>query len=119
MTDFELQIYQVDARANDSAGHNGGMNKVQDLSKRANVCNSVISKDKIGGATPMVVFDGWEQSKVRKKRTATKSEVTAASIAPKPLLDDEGPDQLVQQKAHGWSRLVAAQGIRHGFIIHV
>lgn len=95
------------------------MNKAQDLSKRANVCNSVLSKDKISRAMPIAVFDGWEQSKVRKKRTAYKSEVTAARIAPKPLLDGEGPDHLVQQKTHGWSRFVTAQRIRHGFIIHV
>lgn len=93
------------------------MNRAQDLSKRANVCNSVLSNDKISRA--MLLFDGWEQSKVRKKRTASKFEVTAASIAPKPLLDGEGPDQLVQQKTHGWSRFVMAQKIRHGFIIHV
>ncbi|XP_068644195.1 uncharacterized protein [Aristolochia californica] len=106
----------MEARANALARPIASIDKDKDMFRLANGCSAMQSEEK-GWALATGTVEGWEKSKMRKKRSGIKSDISGSSASTKPLLDGErdlkrGIQQKLENDAR--ARLSTSQGFRSG-----
>ncbi|KAL0333744.1 UNVERIFIED_CONTAM: hypothetical protein Sangu_1530600 [Sesamum angustifolium] len=101
----------VDARASTPARPPGTMDKGSDVIKVSN-SSAVQGVDR----TLSVSLDGWENSRMKKKRTGIKANAAPSSVATKPVGGDREAKQSMQPRvtSKARSRLTDAYGFRSG-----
>ncbi|KAK4391828.1 hypothetical protein Sango_1960600 [Sesamum angolense] len=101
----------VDARASNPARPPGTMDKGSDVIKVSN-SSAVQGVDR----TLSVSLDGWENSRMKKKRTGIKANAAPSSVATKPVGGDREAKQSMQPRisSKARSRLTDAYGFRSG-----
>ncbi|XP_011078031.1 uncharacterized protein LOC105161884 isoform X1 [Sesamum indicum] len=101
----------VDARAGTPARLPGTMDKGSDVIKVSN-SSAVQGLDR----TLSVPLDGWENSRLKKKRTGIKPNAAPSSVATKPFGGDREAKQAMQPQvsSKARSRLTDAYGFRSG-----
>ncbi|KAL0315796.1 UNVERIFIED_CONTAM: hypothetical protein Sradi_5457800 [Sesamum radiatum] len=99
----------VDARASTPARPPGTMDKGSDVIKVSN-SSAVQGVDR----TLSVSLDGWENSRMKKKRTGIKANAAPCSVATKPVGGDREAKQSMQPRvtSKARSRLTDAYGFR-------
>ncbi|XP_010920810.2 LOW QUALITY PROTEIN: uncharacterized protein [Elaeis guineensis] len=86
---------QMDVRANGIARPSGPVNKDRDAIKPVN--GGVALSEEKGGALTNGV-DGWDKSKMKKKRSVIKSDVSTGAVLTRSLDADREPKRGIQQK---------------------
>ncbi|KAK4396886.1 hypothetical protein Sango_1525200 [Sesamum angolense] len=102
---------RTDIRANNPARPSGSVDKDRDVVRLSN-SGAVQGEDR----TLSVAVDGWENSKMKKKRTGIKLDVAASLMATKPVDGYREPKQGMHPRVpnEARSRLTDLHGLRSG-----
>lgn len=104
---------RIDARANGTARPSVAIDRDKDVFKHVN--GATTPPEEKGRALSAGV-DGWEKSKMKKKRSVIKSDASATASLDRPAEGDREPRQAMQQKltSHARPRLNNTHGLRSG-----
>ncbi|KAK6147678.1 hypothetical protein DH2020_018590 [Rehmannia glutinosa] len=102
---------RMDVRANNPMRPSGTVDKDRDLGRLSN-SSAVQGEDR----SLSVAVDGWENSKMKKKRTGIKLDAAASSLMTKPVDGYREPKQGTHLRlpTEARSRLIDAHGFRSG-----
>ncbi|KAK6120390.1 hypothetical protein DH2020_045870 [Rehmannia glutinosa] len=102
---------RMDVRANNPMRPSGTVDKDRDLGRLSN-SSAVQGEDR----SLSVAVDGWENSKMKKKRTSIKLDAAASSLMTKPVDGYREPKQGTHLRlpTEARSRLIDAHGFRSG-----
>lgn len=101
---FGIFLFQMDSRSNNLSRPSGSVDRDKDMFRLINGSGAVQSDEKDRVLSTSGV-DGWEKSKMRKKRSGIKSDASANSLA-RPAVDCERePKRGVQQRLSSDVRL--------------
>lgn len=100
----------MDARANNPTRPPGTVDKDRDVVRLSN-SSAVQGEDR----TLSIAVDGWENAKMKKKRTGIKLDVAASSVTTKPVDGYREPKQGMHPRLppEARSRLADAHGFRY------
>ncbi|XP_058110303.1 uncharacterized protein LOC131253351 isoform X2 [Magnolia sinica] len=103
----------MDVRASSLARPSVPVDRDRDMFK---LVNGVAAPSEEKGRTLAAGVDGWEKSKMRKKRSGIKSDVSTSAVMSRPLDGDREPKRLIQQRlgTDARSRLSNVLGFRSG-----
>ncbi|XP_068668264.1 uncharacterized protein [Aristolochia californica] len=113
---IRTSMVDMDVRANALARPIASLDKDKELFRLVNGCSAIQSEEK-GQALATGTVEGWEKSKMRKKRSGIKFDISGSGASTKPPLDGErdvkrGIQQKLDNDAR--ARLSTSQGFRSG-----